>query len=174
MKKGQVWISVVMYMALGVIALTLILSAGVPLIQKLRDKNTVTHTKNLFLTIDDNIRAVANEGPGAKRFLSPFEIKAGEFYIDAPSARLLWNMTTNAKMLEPNVLLNEGGVQLELFETNIVGEYIMTMQLNYANMVSLSLQSDFSNPFKGTYSFSIRHSGSYDAGNKPIVILEIK
>ncbi|MBI4154115.1 hypothetical protein HY501_02165 [Candidatus Woesearchaeota archaeon] len=173
-KRGQVWISVVMYMALGVVALTLILSAGVPLIQKLKDKNTVTQTKNLFLTIDENIRAVVNEGPGAKRFLSPFEIRTGEFYVDSSTSRILWNMTTTAKMLEPDVPLNEGAVQLLMYETNIIGEYIMTMQLPYANIATISLASDFSNPFKGTYSFGIRHSGTYDAGNKPIIMIEIQ
>ena len=100
-KKGDVWISVVLYTAIGVVALTLILSAGLPLIQKMRDKNTVAQTKNLMTIVDENVRAVVGEGPGSRRYLSPFEIKAGDLYIDQDSDRIYWSLKTTAKMVEP-------------------------------------------------------------------------
>ncbi|MFH1638086.1 MAG: hypothetical protein ABIB71_06690 [Candidatus Woesearchaeota archaeon] len=101
MRRGQIWISVVLYMALGVIALTLILTAGVPLVQKMKDKNTFAQTKSLFFTLDSNIMAVTNEGPGSIRLLTPFEIKEGNFYVDDENEIIKWNMKTSAKLLEP-------------------------------------------------------------------------
>ena len=45
MKNGQTWISAVLYIALGTILLTIILAAGLPVINNLRDKNVVIQTQ---------------------------------------------------------------------------------------------------------------------------------
>ena len=87
--KGQIWISAVLYSALGIIIITIILSAGLPLINKIRDRNLVTQTKDIMRTLDDNIKKVANEGPGSKRFLSPLIIDGGELVIYETNERLL-------------------------------------------------------------------------------------
>ena len=177
-KRGQIWISAVLYMALGVVVLTIILAAGVPLVQKMKDKNTVTQTKNMFFVLDENIRGVLNEGPGAKRYLSPFEIRAGEFYVDADNDKLTWNITTTAKLIEPGIEMSEGAVKMQNYETLLADEYIMNLKLDYAATAKLSLVSDFQNPFAGVYSLSIKNTGTYtdDAqppANRPIVEITI-
>ena len=79
-KKGDIWISAVLYMGLGIIILTIILSAGLPVINRIRDKNLAIDTKESMFTIDKNIREVYNEGPGSQRPLI-LEIKKGDFNI---------------------------------------------------------------------------------------------
>ena len=54
-------------MALGVIVLTIILAAGVPMIQKMKDKNSFSQAKTVFFTLNQNINDVINEGPASRR-----------------------------------------------------------------------------------------------------------
>ena len=190
-KKGDVWISVVMYTAIGVIALTLILSAGLPLIQKMRDKNTVAQTKNLMTIVDENIRAVVGEGPGSKRFLSPFEIKAGDFFIDQDGDRLYWTLKTTAKMVEPRWDSNgdptldndangepdipefrEGSIRIYSNESIIIDEYVLVMGLDYSNFADLTLESEFNSPFKGLYSMTIENTGTF-VDNRPVISISL-
>ncbi len=190
-KKGDVWISVVMYTAIGVIALTLILSAGLPLIQKMRDKNTVAQTKNLMTIVDENIRAVVGEGPGSRRFLSPFEIKAGDFYVDEDGERVYWVLKTTAKMVEPrwdsngNPTLDanndgepdipefrEGSIRIYSNESIIVDEYLFVMGLDYSSYSDIKLESEFANPFKGLYSMTIENTGTF-VDNKPVIAIKL-
>mgnify|MGYP001558011191 FL=1 len=56
-KKGaSIWISAVLYFGIGIIILTILLTAGLPVINKLRDKNIVIQTKQVMHTLDENIR----------------------------------------------------------------------------------------------------------------------
>lgn len=194
-KKGDVWISVVLYTAIGVVALTLILSAGLPLIQKMRDKNTVAQTKNLMTILDENVRAVVGEGPGSRRYLSPFEIKSGDLYIDQDGDRIFWTLKTTAKMIEPrwdsngNPILpgaadtdgnvqstipefREGSIRIYSNESIIVDEYVIVMDLDYSNYADLELDSQFNSPFKGLYSMTIENTGTFN-GNRPIISITL-
>ena len=44
-KKGDIWISAALYTALGLILITVILSVGMPFVNKIKDRNTVLQTK---------------------------------------------------------------------------------------------------------------------------------
>jgi len=185
MKKGQIWISAVLYMALGIVALTLILSAGVPLIQKMKDRNVVSQTKILMFSIDKNINAVLSEGPGSTRYLSPVEIRAGNFWIEPNKDIIRWQMKTTAKLLEPSIdssgkpikisgkemkPFKEGNLNLFLQSSFVEDEYLMHLNLNYTKNANVSLESDTLPPFSGTYSMTISHTGKYSCnrGDKEI------
>jgi len=174
-------VSVVLYMALGVVVLTIVLSAGMPLVAKLKDKNTIAQTKTLFYKIDENIRRVASEGPGSRRVLSPFEIKEGDFAIKAPD-RIVWDMTTTAKIMEPcpykeddcsQYVIKEGYIDMLMKETQVVGENTMLISLNYTNTAELRDDSQLSPPYKGVFTFTIEHTGEYDDNGLPIISLKI-
>lgn len=163
-RKAQIWVSAVLYIALGVIALTLVLTAAVPLINKMRDRNTITQTKELMYVLDKNIRRVASEGPGSQRELSPFIIKAGDFFIDEKNGdkdtnTISWDMETTAMMLEPGIAMQEGTLNLLLEETAIEGRYKINLGLSYENIAELFLNSDYGNPFSGRYTIIIRNTG---------------
>jgi|TARA_B100001971_G_C18247138_1_gene575150 hypothetical protein len=171
-KRGQVWISAVLYTALGVIIITIILSAGLPLINKIRDRNLVTQTKELLHSLDENIRVVANEGPGSKRFISPLNIEGGELIIDEFDDRLHWSLKTNNKLAEPNIVFDEGTLKLFLNKTVVKDEFIVNLEVGYDSIVDLKLNSEFENPFLGEYSMSIEHDGTY-TDSKPVIIISI-
>ncbi len=162
-QKGQIWVSAVLYIALGMIVVTLILSAGIPLISKMRDRNTITQTKAVLFNIDKNIKAVSNEALGSVRYLSPVDINAGELYIDRlDSNKIEWSMKTNSKLIEPNTGFSEGNLHMILEETPIEDEYLMRLYLDYSDSninISLSPASQFQNPFQGRFSFSIENKG---------------
>ena len=69
-KKGDVWISAILYFGIGIVVITIILAAGLPVINRLRDKNVIIQTKQVMHTIDDNIREVIREGPGSQRVVT--------------------------------------------------------------------------------------------------------
>lgn len=171
-KKGDIWISAVLYLGLGVLALTLILSAGMPVVDKLKDKNVITQTKGLFFTLDENIRGVANEGPGSKRFLSPFEVTRGDLYVE--NDRIRWQMKTTAKLMEKDIINREGSLALAENETIIVDEYLMNIYADYNKIAKLNLVSEYDNPLQGSFSVSIKNTGTFDPAGLPIIDLEIK
>src|SRR3989344_3360128 len=113
-KKGDIWVSAVLYLTLGVIAIALILGAAIPLINKIKDRNTVAQTKEVLFTLDEAIRRVANEGPGSQRELSPFTINAGKLTIDQTAEVIKWELETEAVIQEPNIELKEGVLTLKL------------------------------------------------------------
>ena len=107
--KGQVWVSAILYLALGIVIIGLIIGIAMPLVNKMRDRNTFIQTKTLMVGLNKNVEDVINEGPGSKRFLSPISIEKGELYI-APSNALAadpdviyWMLKTKNKLMEPNM-----------------------------------------------------------------------
>ncbi|MBI2663435.1 hypothetical protein HYX15_02790 [Candidatus Woesearchaeota archaeon] len=171
--KGQIWISAVLYSALGIIIITIILSAGLPLINKIRDRNLVTQTKDIMRTLDDNIKKVANEGPGSKRFLSPLIIDGGELIIDETNERLLWSLQTKNKLAEPDIVFDEGSLKLFLNKTTVEDEFLVNLELIYKDVYDIKLSSEFENPFIGEYSVSIENEGTY-TNSKPVIVLTIR
>jgi|TARA_Y100000310_G_scaffold302635_1_gene340227 hypothetical protein len=173
MKKGQTWISAVLYTALGIILITIILNSGIPLLNKIKDRNLVIQTKEMLHIMDENIRSVALEGPGSKRFLSPVSIERGELIIEENNNLLRWKLETKNKMMEPNIIFDEGALKQFLNETITEGEYIVNLEVEYEGVAEISLISDLENPFTGTYSMTIEHNGTY-ISNKPIIVISMR
>ena len=172
-KKADIWVSAVLYIALGMILITLILGAGVPLIKKIGDRNVVAQTRQMLLVLDSNIRAVSQEGPGAKRFLSPVEIQKGGLFIYPTDQAIHWNMTTTADIFEPGVEFQEGPLTTLLQRTPTKGEFILGLTLDYTNTVNLTLESVYASPLQGRYSITLLHTGAYTAQGVPVVSLSV-
>jgi hypothetical protein len=171
-QKGDVWVSAVLYIALGMVLITLILSAGLPLIEKMRDKNTIVQTKNLLFNLNANIETVANEGAGSRRYISPVVISSGALSIDNTNERVLWKMTTKNLMMEPNPMntasgnlkiFKEGSLNMWMVETAVEGEYEIYLELKYGNLDitygGVSADCITAPSLTGSYSFSIENRG---------------
>src|SRR3989344_2132365 len=104
---AEIWVSAVLYVAIGTVVLTIILAAGLPVINKLRDKNTIVQTKNAMHELDDTIRTVVNEGPGSQR-LRTLDFRSGELAIDQNIDKISWKMETRFLESEPGISIKEG------------------------------------------------------------------
>jgi len=159
-KKGDVWVSAVLYIALGMVIITIVLAAGLPLVTKMKDKNTVTQTKRVMLSIDDNLKEVATEGPGSRRVISPLEIGSGELKVNTDEDYIEWMMKTKNKMMEPGINFEEGALNLRLQETIIEDEYDIIISMNYSGMADIDIDGS-SRTFKGKYNLVITHTGVF-------------
>lgn len=174
-KKGDTWISAILYMALGIVAIALILSAGLPLIQNMRDRNTISQTKDIFANLDKSIRTVVDQGPGAIQIV-PLTISSGELYVDAdPFLQnrqdvVLWRLKTNIQVVEENYKKREGNLMIYVEPTLVKGQYWTVIELNYLTFADLTLNATgFGNPIMGSGSFSIKKTGKFSTDNRPYI-----
>ncbi|MEW6063094.1 MAG: hypothetical protein AB1571_01855 [Nanoarchaeota archaeon] len=156
MKKADIWVSAVMYIALGVVVISIILAAGMPVINKLRDKNTILQTKDLMFKLDETIRTVLTEGPGSKRALT-MQIGRGDFVISNNVVE--WSMESKVILSEPGepgVEVKEGSLILRTDNTATKGEYKVHVKLDYSNIAVINTNLK---KLSGNYNLIIMNSG---------------
>lgn len=178
-KKADIWVSAVLYIALGMILITLILSAGLPLIGKMRDKNTIVQTKNLLFNLHANIETVANEGVGSTRYISPFVVSSGSLNIERDKDRIIWKMTTKSLMMEPNDMatqesnletFKEGALTMWMMKTAVEGEYEIYLELGYEGRFDITSDPVDPASLTGKYSLSVQN---LEAGDIPKIFLDV-
>jgi len=157
-KKSQIWVSAVLYLVLGIVAISLILAAIIPVVNRMKDRNIFAQTKDLMFTLDETIRTVASEGPGSQRELAPFTVSAVYLFINDTSDNIIWTMETSAVIAEPNTQIQEGALNITLQDTKIKGRYIIKLLLPYNN-IDLAISSSIANPISGKYSLIVKHAG---------------
>ncbi len=106
-KRGQLWISAILYILVVVVALTLILSVGVPLINEMREKISFTRAKDTMLNLDQYIVDIASEGEGSQRVV-PVEITAGKLKIE--NNKLVWELDTGADIVSSRSKIDIGNL----------------------------------------------------------------
>ena len=129
-KKGDVWVSAVLYFGLGIIVIAIILTAATPVISRLRDKNIIIQTKQVMQVLDSNIREVAREGPGAQRPLT-IDIRKGAFRIDPATSSVIWSYNSKALIAEPDIEILEGNIRIRSSIGGPSNTYPTTLSLNY-------------------------------------------
>jgi len=128
-KRGQIWVSAALYIALGIIVISVVLTAGLPLINKIQAKNTLLQSKNVMFELDSTIRGVMLEGAGSKRPVY-VEVEKGELIIDPETdskKRILWTFSSKynpgieegAQIKEGNLLITNQKIGNE-YEINII------------------------------------------------------
>lgn len=178
-KKGFVWIEAVLYIALGVVAISLVMTAGIPLINKMKERNTVIQTKDLMHTIDKNIWQVRSEGVGSRRFLEPIIIKGGKLMIFGENNKIVWEMKTKAGMMEAckkgetneeelkTCTQSEGNLIMRAEQTIVKDEDIIKLILDYGTgdkeTIDLIIPTDggytSGSGLIGKYALSIENKG---------------
>lgn len=158
-KNGDVWISAVIYIGLGIILLSIILAAGLPAIDRMRDTYTAKQTKEIMLTVDTNIRSVYNQGPGAQTQVK-LRINKGEFSIDPTENKIIWSTRTKAILSEVDAPVSEGNLLILTENSPQKGEYILTLTLDYSETdVNLIYEEGI---LKGTNTMIITNKGEND------------
>lgn len=129
-KKGDVWVSAILYTALGVVLLTIILAAGLPAIQKMKDTYTARQTKDLMLTLDKNIKTVYHEGPGSQRTIT-LDIGRGDFVIDSFLETITFSFQSSALISEIDAPVEEGDLEILTTNSGVKGKYNVELKLDY-------------------------------------------
>ena len=137
MKKGDVWISAVLYMALGIIILVIVLSVGLPVVNKIKDKNIALNTKELMFDLDRNIRTIYSEGPGSRRPIK-LEITKGTFSIDQANDMISWQFSSKVLLSQPNIAVKEGSLIINSTQGASDKDFLTTYTLNYTNILNLT------------------------------------
>lgn len=106
-KKGAIWVSAVIYVLIGVVVLTIVIEAGVPLIKKLQERSDVNRARNTFTAIDQQIQEVAKEGQGSQRVV-PLEVSEGTVRVE--DNKLRWKIETTSKIIEPKTRIELGNL----------------------------------------------------------------
>ena len=136
-KRGDIWISAALYTALGIIMVTLILSVGMPFVNKLQERNTVLQTKNVMYEMDNVIRSVFNEGFGSRRPLY-IEIGEGDFLIDSVNNKISWKIVSDEKLgIEPDLQnpIEEGNLKIK---SKTLGQgYEIELYLDYSEDIDV-------------------------------------
>jgi len=169
MKSAQIWVSAVIYMALGVIILTLVLTAGIPVVNKIRDKNLVIQTKELMNTLDKNIRTVYSEGPGSKRPIK-ITIEKGDFIINENNDVIQWSFDSSFQLSESGIEIKEGNLYIRTDKTP-ENTYLINLKLNYSSLVNITTNGATNN-FAGTNKLIITNLGAQPP-DLPKILLEV-
>ncbi len=156
-KRGAIWVSAILYMALGIVILVIVLAAGLPAINKMKDSYTAKQTKDLMIKLDDNIRAVFHEGVSSQRIVD-LKIGRGIFIINETSDQITWELESSAIISEIGQQIDEGNLQILTEETGIKNKYKIILNLNYTEA---NLNLSYSGPSKisGETKFSISNKG---------------
>jgi len=165
-KRGGIWISAVLYIALGIILISMILAAGLPTIQKMKDRYTIRQTKDLMLILDENIRNVNHEGPGSQRVVK-LKIGRGLLEIDNEDETIIWSLNTKVPASEPSseddpISAFEGNLVIQTRKTSVEKQYNVNLILNYLDEVNIELGDNTQSTLSGTFRLSILNMGHGD------------
>lgn len=108
-KKAQIWISAILYILIISVIMVIVLNAGVPILKNLQDKTVFTRQKNTFLSLNQQIKDISEEGIGSQRVI-PIEIEKGN--LELKEGSLKWDMMTNAKILESGHEIDLGNLYI--------------------------------------------------------------
>ena len=105
-KKGDIWISAVLYVLVIAGVIAIVLKAGVPVLNKVKDNSVLTKSKDSLSGVDKYIKEVASEGPGSQRVVT-VDLD-GDLLIDNDEISL--ELDTKSKLVEPRSSVKQGNV----------------------------------------------------------------
>ncbi len=108
-KKGEIWISVVIYVMVVIVVMVIVLEAGLPSLNKLKDKSMFTKVKDTMTALDQHIVDIANEGQGSQRVI-PIDIPEGD--VEVKNEKLIWKIETDSKLIEPRSRITQGNLMI--------------------------------------------------------------
>ena len=109
-RKASIWVSATLYTLIVIAAIILVLSAIIPLIQKMQEKSLFTKANNDMLDIDQNIVGVGSEGPGSQRVV-PIQLQDG--LLKVSSGQIYWELLSKSKVVEPRTAISAGHLFIE-------------------------------------------------------------
>ncbi len=162
-KKADVWVSTVIYVGIAITIITIVLAAGLPVINRMRDRNTITETKDILYQLNDDIKQTIRDGPGAQRTPS-IKISKGEFKIDPTG--IIWTLPNSKfKYSEIGESIQEGDLIINTTVTPVSDEYSVKLILDYS-ATKIKLESPIKT-LSGQYNLLVKYSGVVTVVNPP-------
>ena len=124
-KKAQIWISLVIYVLIATTVLILVLQAGLPLLNNMKEKALFSRTRDVMVGLDEQIREVASEGIGSQRVI-PINVREGQ--VSVKDNQLTWDITTQNKILESGTRQEYGNIVVTAntdVSAKTVGDYFI-------------------------------------------------
>ncbi len=169
--KGSVWVSALLYLALGLVLIGIVIGVATPVVNRINDRNVFAQTKSVMLSLDHAIDEVVNEGPGSRRYLSSVEIRKGKVDVDTFADTITWSFDTGSALIEPDVVFEEGPLTILLKEKAVKGEYELTITMAYNSTANLDFTGDsLGSPFTGEFSMTLENAG-FQTSDLPTVLL---
>lgn len=148
LRKGQIWISAVIYVLVISSTLLIVLKFGVPIIDEMKDRNVFEKSKTMMSALDEQILQVANEGEGSQRVVS-LDIIEGNLYVE--NNEIVWEFETNNEVFNTRSSNTQGNLQI------VSNSNVKTTELG--NSYILSTIVDYSNGFPITFNATIKKFG---------------
>ncbi|HLD10738.1 MAG TPA: hypothetical protein VJB89_01540 [Candidatus Nanoarchaeia archaeon] len=165
-KKGDsTWISAVLYFGIGIIIISILLAAGTPVVNRIRDKNTILQTKETMSNLDDNIREAIRGGPGAQRVVN-LDLSGGEFNIDPFNDLVYWKYDSKVLLGDVCDQLDSGDIVTVLTDCE---DYIV----NEGTLKQVIVKSTTSDPYT-IYIILDYNEVDLDGNSKPTVNLLLR
>ncbi len=96
-----------LYVLLVITLILLVLEAGLPLLNRARDKSTFTRVKDTMASLDQHVSEISSEGQGSQRVI-PLDVPDGE--VEVADNKLRWKLETDSKLLEPQSRIDQGNI----------------------------------------------------------------
>lgn len=130
-KKGQVWIETVTYTLVAFVLIGLVLAFAKPKIEESQDKAIIEQTIKMMKQMDATMQEVTEEGIGNKRKIE-FNIKKGEFTINASTNTLIFKLEGKHMFSEPGKPHEEAGLKISTIQYG--KEYHVTLEKSYTDL----------------------------------------
>lgn len=146
-KKGDIWVSAIMYILIISLAIVMIIKVGMPIIDKMKDKSSFDKAKETMLVIDKTINEVANEGEGSQRII-PVEVRDGKIILNPDE--IGWELQTKTQVLDERSNIRYGNLMISS------NANVKTIETNQSYIMQTSIEGDI-------FNVSIRKIGSKDS-----------
>ncbi len=113
--KGITMISSVIFLAFIIVAITLVISIGIPILEKMQCAATIDKMKSSFIELDKAIQEVLSGGEGSRRVVD-LNIEEGKIYVKDNDDTITWEYTCKHQVLSPRIFKTIGNV---IFGTNL-------------------------------------------------------
>ncbi|MFO8016910.1 MAG: hypothetical protein R6U32_07460 [Candidatus Woesearchaeota archaeon] len=108
-RKGQIWISAVLYVLMTAVIMVVVLEAGLPVLKEMRDKAVFVQSRDNLISLNQHIKEVGSAGPGSQRTV-PLQVQKG--HLEVGKEKLRWYMDTEADIIEPMSKISMGDVKI--------------------------------------------------------------
>jgi type II secretory pathway pseudopilin PulG len=158
MKKAiSTLVSAVMVVAISLVAVTIVLSIGMPAVDRAKDAALISEAKGVMQNIDSAARQVLFDGNGAQRVFS-ISSTGGDYFVEKGTDSIMFRLNSISGVIDPGTYKREGNLLITAGSGANASVIQLTLQFNGTDITGDAHWG------KGTYLLSVRNDG-YNASS---------